>query len=88
MFSDKLRVIPLGGVEEVGKNCLVFEYKNDILVVDLGLEFPNPDYPGVQYLLPDISYLKSNQKKIRNKNWKKCPRRLIYSYSYCKAKKR
>ena len=65
MFPDKLRIIPLGGVEEVGKNCLVFEYKNDILVVDLGLEFPNPDYPGVQYLLPDISYLKSNQKKIK-----------------------
>ena len=63
--DQKLKIIPLGGVEEVGRNCLAIEYQNDILVVDLGLDFPDSDYPGVQYLLPDISYLKRNKYKIR-----------------------
>jgi len=63
--KDKLKIIPLGGVEEVGKNCTVFEYQNDIIVVDLGFDFPNPNFPGVHYLLPDISYLKNNKEKIR-----------------------
>ena len=60
-----LRIIPLGGVEEVGKNCTVFEFQGDSIVVDLGLDFPDPDFPGAHYLLPDISYLKNNKQKIR-----------------------
>ena len=60
-----LRIIPLGGVEEVGKNCTVFEFQGDSIVVDLGLDFPDPDFPGARYLLPDISYLKNNKQKIR-----------------------
>lgn len=62
---SKLRVIPLGGVEEVGKNSTVFEYGRDIIVVDLGLDFPGPDLPGVDYILPDVSYLEKNKKRIR-----------------------
>ena len=65
MKLNKLRIIPLGGVEEVGKNCTVFEYGNDIIVVDLGIDFPGPDLPGVDYILPDISYLEKNKKRIR-----------------------
>ena len=61
----KLRIIPLGGVEEVGKNCTVFEYGNDIIVVDMGFDFPGPDLPGVDYILPDITYLEENKHKIK-----------------------
>ena len=61
----KLRLIPLGGVEEVGKNCTVVEYGDDIIVIDLGFDFPGPDLPGVDFILPDISYLEKNKEKIK-----------------------
>jgi len=61
----KLRIIPLGGVEEVGKNCIAFECGPDIIVVDMGFDFPGPDLPGVDYILPDISYLERNKSRIR-----------------------
>lgn len=60
-----LRIIPLGGVEEVGINCTVFEYGHDIIVVDLGIGFPGPDFPGIDWLLPDIGYLEKSKHKIR-----------------------
>ncbi|MBL7053750.1 ribonuclease J [Patescibacteria group bacterium] len=68
---EKLRIIPIGGLEEVGKNCTVFEQikennvPGDIVVVDMGLDFPGPDMPGVDYILPDISYLRKNKKRIK-----------------------
>lgn len=67
MFIEpKLRIIPLGGVEETGgKNCTVIEYKNDILVVDMGFMFPDETMPGVDYVIPDVSYLEQNKQKIR-----------------------
>lgn len=60
-----LRVIPLGGLEEVGRNMTVFEYGNDIIIVDMGLQFPDEDMPGIDYIIPDISYLKGKEKNIR-----------------------
>jgi len=63
--NKKLRIIPLGGVEEVGKNCMVIEYNNDIIVIDFGIDFPGPNLLGVDYLLPDVKYLQRNQEKIK-----------------------
>jgi ribonuclease J len=60
-----LRIIPLGGLEEVGRNMTVFEYDNDIVIVDMGLQFPEEDMPGIDYIIPDISYLKGKEKNIR-----------------------
>lgn len=63
--GDKLRVIVLGGCEEVGRNCTLIEYKNDIIIIDMGLEFPNEEMPGVDYIIPNMSYLKGKEKNIR-----------------------
>ena len=60
-----LRVVPLGGVEEVGKNCMFLEYNDDIIVIDMGLQFPEENTPGIDYIIPNISYLKSKKKNIR-----------------------
>ncbi len=63
--EDTLRIIPLGGLEEVGRNCMLIEYGNDILIVDLGLQFPEEDMPGVDYVVPNISYLRGKEQNIR-----------------------
>ena len=63
--GEKLRVIVLGGCEEVGRNCTLLEYKNDIILIDMGLEFPNEEMPGVDYIIPNMSYLKGKEKNIR-----------------------
>lgn len=63
--SKKLRIIPLGGLEEVGRNMTVFEYGNDIIIVDMGLQFPEEDMPGIDYIIPNINYLKGKEKNIR-----------------------
>ncbi|MBO7728643.1 MAG: ribonuclease J [Oscillospiraceae bacterium] len=61
----KLKIIPLGGLGEIGKNMTVFEYGNDIIIVDAGMGFPNESMYGVDVVYPDISYLKSNAEKVR-----------------------
>ncbi len=60
-----LRIIPLGGLGEVGKNMMAYEYGNNILVVDAGLMFPENDMLGIDYIIPDYQYLISNRNKIR-----------------------
>ena len=60
-----LRIIPIGGQEEVGRNMTVFEYGEDIVILDMGIQFPEEDMPGVDYIVPDISYLKGKEDKIR-----------------------
>ncbi|HAZ17026.1 MAG: RNA-metabolising metallo-beta-lactamase [Parcubacteria group bacterium GW2011_GWA2_43_13] len=63
--ESQLRVIPLGGLEEVGKNMTAFEYGRDIIVVDLGLMFPSEDMPGIDYVVPDYHYLQQHQDRIK-----------------------
>ncbi|TSC91248.1 MAG: ribonuclease J 1 [Parcubacteria group bacterium Gr01-1014_2] len=63
--TDELRIIPLGGQEEVGRNMTVFEYKDDIVILDMGLQFPEEDMPGIDYIIPDIRYLEGKEKNIR-----------------------
>jgi ribonuclease J len=64
--GPRLRIIPLGGVEETGgKNSTILEYGNDIIVIDMGLDFPDETMPGIDYIIPDVSYLEQNKSKIR-----------------------
>ncbi|MDO8565564.1 MAG: ribonuclease J [Candidatus Moranbacteria bacterium] len=60
-----LRIIPLGGQEEVGRNMTVFEYGNDIVIIDMGMQFPEEDMPGIDYIVPNVNYLKGKEKNIR-----------------------
>jgi len=60
-----LRVIPLGGLDGIGKNMTVLEYGNDLIVIDAGLMFPDDDHPGIDLILPDYSYLIENADKLR-----------------------
>ena len=60
-----LRIIPLGGLHEIGKNITVFEYENDMIVVDCGLSFPEDDMLGIDLVIPDITYIVKNQDKLR-----------------------
>ncbi len=65
--GPRLRVIPIGGLGEmgIGKNMMAIEYDNDIIVIDMGFLFPGSDYPGINYIVPDISYLLENKHKVR-----------------------
>src|SRR3989339_337978 len=63
--NSNLRIIPLGGCEEVGKNMTVYEYGNDIVILDMGLMFPEEDMPGIDYVIPNIEYLRGKEKNIR-----------------------
>ncbi len=63
--GSKLKIIPLGGLHEVGKNITVFEYEDEIIVVDCGLSFPEDDMLGIDLVIPDISYLEKNKEKIK-----------------------
>ena len=63
--ANNLRIIPLGGCEEVGRNMTIFEYGNDIVILDMGLQFPEEDMPGIDYVIPNVEYLKGKEKNIR-----------------------
>ncbi len=62
---ESLKIIPLGGQEEVGRNMTIFEYGNDIIILDMGIQFPEEDMPGIDYIIPNISCLKGKEKNIR-----------------------
>ncbi|TAL49177.1 ribonuclease J [Patescibacteria group bacterium] len=63
--GDSIRIIPLGGVEEIGKNMTVVEYGNDIIVLDAGFQFREEDTPGIDYILPNTKYLEERKDKVR-----------------------
>ena len=62
---SKLKIIPLGGIEEIGKNITVFEYENEIIIVDCGIAFPEDDMLGIDLVIPDFTYLVNNKDKIK-----------------------
>ncbi len=63
--KENLKIIPLGGIQEIGKNITVFEYENDIVIVDCGVSFPEDDMLGIDLVIPDFTYLVKNKEKIR-----------------------
>jgi len=64
-IQNNLRIIPLGGCEEVGRNMTVFEYGKDIVILDMGIQFPEEDMPGINYVIPNTKYLRGKEKNIR-----------------------
>ena len=63
--DEAVRFVPLGGLEEVGRNCSFLEYKNEIVVIDMGLQFPEDETPGIDYIIPNTTYLEERKDKIR-----------------------
>ena len=63
--GSKLKIIPLGGLEQIGLNITAFEYEDSIVVVDCGLAFPEDDMLGIDLVIPDITYLKENEDKVK-----------------------
>jgi ribonuclease J len=62
---QNLRIIPMGGVEEVGENMTVLEYGDDLIVIDMGLAFPDDTMPGIDYIIPDTKWLEENKRRVR-----------------------
>jgi len=65
LAADSIRIIPLGGVEEIGKNMTAIQYGDDIVVIDIGFQFKDDDTPGIDFILPNTKYLEERQDKIR-----------------------
>lgn len=63
--KDVLRIIPIGGCEEVGRNMTIFEYGDDIVILDMGVQFPEEDMPGIDYVIPNAKYLAGKESRIR-----------------------
>ncbi|MEE8131609.1 MAG: ribonuclease J [Candidatus Paceibacterota bacterium] len=63
--EEAVRFIPIGGFEEVGRNMMVFEYKDEIIVIDAGLQFPEETTPGIDYIIPNIAYLEERKENIK-----------------------
>ena len=63
--KNKLKIIPLGGLDEIGKNMTILEYGNEMIMVDCGMSFPDDDMPGVDLVINDISYVEKNRAKLK-----------------------
>lgn len=63
--DDVLRFVPLGGLEEVGRNCMFLEYKNEVVVIDIGLQFPEEETPGIDYIIPNVAYLEKRKQNVQ-----------------------
>ncbi|MEK7146845.1 MAG: ribonuclease J [Patescibacteria group bacterium] len=63
--EEPLRFVALGGLEEIGRNCMFFEYKDEIIILDLGLQFPEEETPGIDFIIPNVSYLVERKKNIK-----------------------
>ena len=63
--NAKIKIIPLGGMEQIGMNITAFEYEDSIIVVDCGLAFPSDDMLGIDLVIPDVTYLKQNIDKVK-----------------------
>ena len=64
-MAEKLKIIPLGGLNEIGKNMTAYEYGGEIIVVDCGMAFPGDDMYGIDCVIPDVVYLIKNKSRIR-----------------------
>jgi len=62
--KNSLKMIPLGGLDGIGKNMMILEKDNKMIIIDCGLMFPDEDMPGIDYIIPDFSYVKKNAKKL------------------------
>ncbi len=65
MKNEIMRFVPLGGLEEVGRNCMFFEYKDEIIIIDAGLQFPEESTPGIDFIIPNTKYLENKKEKIK-----------------------
>ena len=65
LAPDSIRIIPLGGVEEIGKNCTMIEVGDDIIVIDIGFQFKDENTPGIDYILPNTKYVEERKDKVR-----------------------
>jgi len=65
MSKKKLKILPLGGLGEIGKNMMVYEYDDEIMIVDTGIMFPENDMLGIDYIIPDFQYIKQNADKVK-----------------------
>jgi len=63
--SDVLKLVPLGGFDEVGRNMMFFEYRNEIVIIDIGIQFPEEETPGIDYIIPNVSYLVPKRQNIK-----------------------
>ena len=63
--DDTLRLVPLGGLEEIGRNCMFLEYKNEIVLIDAGLQFPEEETPGIDYIIPNVTYLEKKKGNVQ-----------------------
>ena len=64
--KNKLKIIPLGGLGEIGKNITAVEYDDDIIVIDCGMAFPEDEMLGIDIVIPDVTYLIKNKEKVNN----------------------